>query len=64
MAEPTIRDVIPPERLPSNSGEILNWIIAAGALEPMKMTLVDYVPYYRTAASTGCGGGFVYWLPA
>ena len=28
------------------------------------MTLVDYVPGYRTAAGTGCGMGFAYWEPS
>jgi 3-O-methylgallate 3,4-dioxygenase len=27
------------------------------------MTLVDYVPLYRTEAGTGEGMGFFYWAP-
>jgi len=27
------------------------------------MTLVDYVPCWRTAAGTGEGMGFMYWNP-
>ncbi len=30
-------------------------------MEPMQLTLVNYVPYYRSDAGTGCGGGFSYW---
>jgi hypothetical protein len=28
-----------------------------------RMTLVDYVPCWRTAAGTGEGMGFMYWPP-
>jgi seryl-tRNA synthetase len=27
------------------------------------MTLVDYIPCYRTEAGTGEGMGFMYWTP-
>jgi hypothetical protein len=52
---------LPREQLIRGTSEIRNWIIGAGAFEPMDMTLVDYVPYYRSPAGTGCGGGFAYW---
>ncbi|MBM2810193.1 MAG: protocatechuate 3,4-dioxygenase [Chloroflexi bacterium] len=52
---------IPPDRLVGGTSEILNWVIAAGALEPLKMTTVDYVPAYRSPAGTGVGLGFAYW---
>ena len=29
----------------------------------MNMTLVDYVPGYRSTPSTGCGMAFAYWTP-
>jgi 3-O-methylgallate 3,4-dioxygenase len=54
---------IPMERLIGNTGEILNWIVAAGALENMKMTRVGYTPRYRTVANTGLGCAWAYWLP-
>jgi hypothetical protein len=41
--------------------ETLNWIALAGAVEPMAMTLVDYVPCYRSQAGTGHGVTFAYW---
>jgi len=41
--------------------EILNWITVAGAMEPLGMTLVDYVPCYRSLAGTGHGVTFGYW---
>ena len=41
--------------------EILNWITVSGAMRNEKMSLVDYVPCYRTPAGTGCAMGFAYW---
>lgn len=41
--------------------EIVNWIALSGAMTDEKMTLVDYVPCYRTPAGTGCAMGFAYW---
>jgi hypothetical protein len=52
---------LPMEKLIRGTSEIRNWILVAGAMEPMQMTIVDYVPYYRSEAGTGCGGGFTYW---
>lgn len=43
------------------TGEILNWIAAAGALEHLHPQLLDYVPCYRTPAGTGCAMGFMQW---
>lgn len=53
---------LPREKLRSGTSEILNWVALGGAAEPMEMTLVDYVPGYRSPAGTGCGMGFAYWL--
>lgn len=52
---------LPPAQLILGTSEIRNWIVGGGAFEPMAMTFVDYVPYYRSPAGTGCGGGFAYW---
>lgn len=52
---------IPREKFVSGTSEILNWIASAGALENLNMELIDYIPAYRTIASTGCGMGFAYW---
>ncbi|HXQ52480.1 MAG TPA: hypothetical protein VN802_15405 [Stellaceae bacterium] len=57
------------ERIPEamfrspGTGEIKNWIpLAAAALElGMKMTLIDYVPCYRSEAGTGTAMAFAYW---
>lgn len=45
----------------SGSGEVLSWIIAAGACESLQMEIVDYIPGYRTEAGTGCGMAFAEW---
>jgi hypothetical protein len=42
--------------------EILNWIAVAAAMAPSQMTLVDYLPCYRSLAGTGHGLTFGYWL--
>lgn len=52
---------LPGEKLKLGTSEIRNWIAVAGAMEPLKMNLIDYVPTYRSPASTGCGMGFAYW---
>jgi hypothetical protein len=43
------------------SGEIYNWIGAAGALEALTIRVVDYIPAYRSPAGTGCGMAFAIW---
>jgi hypothetical protein len=47
----------------SGTSEIKNWIVVAGAMAEagLKMTLIDYVPCYRSEAGTGSGMGFAYW---
>jgi hypothetical protein len=54
---------LPRERLNRAPGtpEILNWITVAGAMDPLGMTLIDYVPCYRSPAGTGHGVTFGYW---
>jgi hypothetical protein len=52
---------IPRDKLRSGNSEILNWITAAGALEGLTPTVVDYVPGYRTPAGTGTGMAFARW---
>ena len=49
----------------SGTSEIKNWIVVAGAMAEagLKMTLIDYVPCYRSEAGTGSGMGFAYWKP-
>ena len=54
---------LPRERLNRAPGtpEILNWVVLAGAVEPLEMTLIDYVPCYRSPAGTGHGVTLAYW---
>lgn len=54
---------MPEEMFESGTSEIKNWIVVAGAMAEagLKMTLVDYVPCYRSEAGTGSGMGFAYW---
>jgi 3-O-methylgallate 3,4-dioxygenase len=49
------------DELRSGNSEILNWIVAAGALEGLTPTVLDYVPGYRTPAGTGAGMAFAQW---
>jgi hypothetical protein len=52
---------VPRGKLRSGNSEILNWITAAGVLEGLAPTIVDYVPGYRTPAGTGTGMAFARW---
>ena len=52
---------VPPEALRAGSSEILNWILAAGALEHLHADWHDYLPVYRTPAGSGIGMGFMIW---
>lgn len=54
---------IPEALYQSGTSEIKNWIpvSAAMAAAGKKMTLVDYVPCYRSEAGTGNAMGFIYW---
>lgn len=54
---------IPRRYFRSGTSEVLNWIAVAGALRGAEMTVVDYVPGYRSLAGTGTGMGFVLWEP-
>jgi hypothetical protein len=52
---------VPSNALRSGSSEILNWILAAGALEHLSVDWFDYLPIYRTPAGSGIGMGFMIW---
>jgi 3-O-methylgallate 3,4-dioxygenase len=54
---------LPFERLNRAAGtsEIRNWIVAAGALDSLDMTVASYESAYRSPAATGVGMGFAYW---
>jgi 3-O-methylgallate 3,4-dioxygenase len=54
---------IPEELFQDGTSELKNWIPVAGAMSALglDMTLVDYVPCYRSMAGTGNAMGFAYW---
>ena len=54
---------IPENMFQAGTSEIKNWITVAGVMAEtgLKMTLVDYVPCYRSEAGSGSGLGFAYW---
>ncbi len=52
---------LPREKMKGGTSEILNWVALAGAVGPLNMTLIDYVPGYRSRPSTGCAMSFAYW---
>ncbi len=49
----------------SGTSEVKNWIPVAGAMAELgaDVTIVDYVPCYRSVAGTGNAMGFVSWHP-
>jgi 3-O-methylgallate 3,4-dioxygenase len=56
-------NAIPEELYQAGSSEIKNWIPVAAIMAEcgLPMTLVDYVPCYRSEAGTGNAMGFAYW---
>jgi OH-DDVA oxygenase/3-O-methylgallate 3,4-dioxygenase len=52
---------IPRKLLKGGTSEILNWVALDGTVGPLPMTLIDYVPGYRSRPSTGCAMAFAYW---
>lgn len=52
---------LPRNKLNGGSSEIRNWLCAAGALEQLPLTWIDYQPGYRTPAGTGTGLCFAAW---
>jgi OH-DDVA oxygenase len=55
-----------PAFLRSGTSELLNWVVAAGALAAtgLEAEIVDYQPCYRTEAGTGCAMAFAAWREA
>ena len=49
-------------RLDTPTGEIRNWIVAAGACQDRRFALIDYVPTPRSPAGTGGGWTFGQWV--
>ncbi len=56
---------VPDVRYQDGSSEIKNWIPLAGIMVEcgFDMTLLDYVPCYRSMAGTGNAMAFAYWQP-
>lgn len=52
---------IPRAALRSGSSEILNWILAAGAVDHLPLQTAEFFPLYRSEAGTGVGAGFCCW---
>jgi 3-O-methylgallate 3,4-dioxygenase len=52
---------LPLEKLQSGNSEFRCWSALAGAVQDKAMTLIDYVPCYRSPAGTGCAMAFAYW---
>jgi 3-O-methylgallate 3,4-dioxygenase len=52
---------LPLEKLQSGNSELRCWSALAGSVEGKAMTLIDYVPCYRSPAGTGCAMAFAYW---
>jgi hypothetical protein len=59
--DPAFLRNIPRSALNSGSSEILNWVLAAGALEGLQLHWQDYQALYRTPAGTGVGAAFCEW---
>ncbi|MCD4534282.1 hypothetical protein LRP67_09335 [Nocardioides sp. cx-169] len=52
---------LPRNQMRSGNSEILNWVTAAGMLEGLQASVIDYVPGYRSPAGTGTGMAFASW---
>ena len=52
---------LPTELLNAGNSEIRNWITMSAMVQDKSMRLVEYVPCYRSLASTGGGWAFAYW---
>ena len=52
---------LPQGKLRSGTSEILNWVVAGGVLHNLSMSLIDYIPAYRSKAGTGVGMTFASW---
>lgn len=52
---------LPLVKLQSGNSEFRCWSALAGAVDGMKMDLIDYIPCYRSPAGTGCAMAFATW---
>lgn len=58
---PDVHAQLPLQKLQSGNSEFRCWSALAGAVDGMKMDLVDYIPCYRSPAGTGCAMAFATW---
>lgn len=59
--EPGKLEKVPEASFKSGTSEIKNWLAMGSAMAPGNMTLLDYIPGYRSKAGTGCGLAFGLW---
>lgn len=52
---------IPESRLQSGNSEAKNWMALGACVNEHAMTLIDYIPVYRSPAGTGCAMAFASW---
>jgi len=52
---------LPRHTFRSGTSEVLNWILAAGALDGAGVDWHEYIPLYRSPAGTGTGCAFLSW---
>lgn len=52
---------LPLAKIQSGNSEFRCWSALAGAVQGLKMDLIDYVPCYRSLAGTGCATAFATW---
>jgi len=52
---------LPRHAFRSGTSEVLNWILAAGAMDGQGVDWFEYIPLYRSAAGTGTGCAFLSW---
>ncbi|OAJ52213.1 hypothetical protein A6V36_18125 [Paraburkholderia ginsengiterrae] len=52
---------LPLVKLQSGNSEFRCWSALAGAVDGMRMELIDYIPCYRSLAGTGCAMAFATW---
>ncbi|MGC7406662.1 hypothetical protein ACPWR0_22585 [Pandoraea pneumonica] len=58
---PDVHAQLPLQKLQSGNSEFRCWSALAGAVDGMKMDLIDYIPCYRSPAGTGCAMAFATW---
>jgi hypothetical protein len=55
---------IPRRFFRSGTSEGLNWIVVAAMLHDFEMSVIDYIPGYRSSAGTGTAMAYASWAPS